>query len=472
MTVRKVEHKLDARVVDCVRHVASNDLSSAWRELDVGVITWDGVDHPVEQLSLLDSDDLEIDFFCSDHQLVRESTQWRPGAVVAQADSGRILRIDGGISRELDHVRAGRKVRIDAGAWRLSQATGHTRAHASLWVSQLDFGIRNEPHLLEMGADNLRLRAGELRIRGWCFNTSEGTAALFRSYSGHWYLGFPAHGADAPSIDTIIQVAALLTFAIGQPFRIGCFQRFANALSTDVVRFPIADNRSRNPHRRAPGLPAIHGGYWLAQFIELGLAFMSREPSAPFLTAIHHSVEGFDGILDTEFLHVWIAAEALASWALRNKRLKDGGALRIADHNAWHSWVRANEAEIKAHAMPGMERKLIDRVLGSETTTPTAVQRLFIGEGISWTQDLDDLERSRNGVAHEGGMPGYLTRDWPADVNKVGLALNVLATIVAKLIGYDGPISDRSTMSLSISGDDTPAWWRAAREQEIVTYHE
>ncbi|HSD87870.1 MAG TPA: hypothetical protein VLB44_10165, partial [Kofleriaceae bacterium] len=32
----------------------------------------------------------------------------------------------------------------------------------------------------------------------------------------------------------------------------------------------------------------------------------------------------------------------------------------------------------------------------------------FRGEGIAWTPDLDELEHARNGVAHEGGMPGYL----------------------------------------------------------------
>jgi hypothetical protein len=119
-----------------------------------------------------------------------------------------------------------------------------------------------------------------------------------------------------------------------------------------------------------------------------------------------------------------------------------------------------------------METRLFDAVLNADVNKPTPVQRVFVGEGIVWNDDLSMVELARHGVTHEGGMPGYEARVWLSDINKVGMALNIHATLIATLIGYDGPIADRSTRSLPLSSDNVPPWWKSADVYEVVRYHE
>lgn len=265
-------------------------------------------------------------------------------------------------------------------------------------------------------------------------------------------------------------MVAAISFAIGQPCALGTLRQLTACDSCELARLPLAGLRCALPSRRAPALPAVDGSFWLPRFVELAVRFIETEPTAPLLAAIHHSFDALDGLLDSEFLHTWIAAEALAKWGIQNKRVRDGATRRIADHGAWVAWVKSHESEIRALAVPGMEGRLVDRVLGAETNAPTPVESALIGEGIPWTAELNDIALARNGVTHEGAMPGSSTRDWSGDIKKVGVALNVLTTIVAKLIGYKGPISDRSTRRLPITRAQAPSWWTTVDDYDLVTY--
>lgn len=150
-------------------------------------------------------------------------------------------------------------------------------------------------------------------------------------------------------------------------------------------------------------------------------------------------------------------------------RLSDGGQLRLADHDRWLAWVRAHKAEIEALAVPGFEESLLGRVRSSEFGSPTRVQRAFQGLGIPWVAEMDDAEQVRHGVAHEASMSNG-PRDWDLDRARVGLVRTMLTALLAKLIGYDGPIVDRSKSCFDIFSADEPGWWPAADLDRVIDY--
>jgi hypothetical protein len=132
-------------------------------------------------------------------------------------------------------------------------------------------------------------------------------------------------------------------------------------------------------------------------------------------------------------------------------------------------WVKANEAQIRTFAVVGMERQLVDRVRSAENERPTSVQRVFLGEHLPWTPEMDDAQLTRHGVAHHGVMPGPRPINWDENTARVGLAKTLLTAVISKLIGYDGPMADRSKTCSNLTGDDQPPWWPVvSTEQEIV----
>jgi hypothetical protein len=88
---------------------------------------------------------------------------------------------------------------------------------------------------------------------------------------------------------------------------------------------------------------------------------------------------------------------------------------------------------------------------------------------MTWTDAMADAEAVRNGVAHEGMIPQRGPRDWDRDLERVGLAQTMLTALASMLIGYDGPIADRTRTS-SIAAE-APSWWTAADLDEELEYH-
>ena len=87
----------------------------------------------------------------------------------------------------------------------------------------------------------------------------------------------------------------------------------------------------------------------------------------------------------------------------------------------------------------------------------------------AWTEEMDGARRARNGVAHEGALPG--DRDWDRDRARVGVVKTMLTALLAKAIGYEGPIADRARTAFDINGEDEPDWW-PARELDREVAHE
>lgn len=75
---------------------------------------------------------------------------------------------------------------------------------------------------------------------------------------------------------------------------------------------------------------------------------------------------------------------------------------------------------------------------------------------------MEDAEACRHGVTHEGAFPDVGPRDWDRDRSRVGLVRTMLTALLAKLVGYDGPLADHSRTCFDITSRDEAAWWPAA----------
>lgn len=201
---------------------------------------------------------------------------------------------------------------------------------------------------------------------------------------------------------------------------------------------------------------------WTARFVEGLLRLAAQGFSDPLIRAIHMYFAAIEGFVELNLLSVWVAAESFAKQGIKANVFPDELERRIANHDEWVSWVRRHQEEIETLAVPGMGSRLVDRVISSENDRPTPVERVFSALKLPWTPEMEDAQKARHEVAHEGTLPGE-ERDWDRDRARVGLVKTMLTALLGKASRYEGPIADRSRTCFKIAGSDKPKWWQAVQ---------
>jgi hypothetical protein len=249
---------------------------------------------------------------------------------------------------------------------------------------------------------------------------------------------------------------------LGQDFGFGIFHDLGrDSAERGLAQLDFASRSAGHAQLQPPALPFLVQPAWMARFVELIIRFATDHTDAPIHVAAHLYFDS-GGTIDAEFLHSWLAAEALAKWALAAGVVPDPGRRRIADHDRWCEWVQQREDEIKSLAAVGQEQSLYDRVLGSDYDRPTPVERAFRGYELPWNTDMDDVQNTRHAVVHEGSIAPPGQRDWDRDRRRVGRIQTMLTALMAKLVGYEGPIADRSVSAFDIADTAEPLWWSPA----------
>jgi hypothetical protein len=82
---------------------------------------------------------------------------------------------------------------------------------------------------------------------------------------------------------------------------------------------------------------------------------------------------------------------------------------------------------------------------------------------------MESGEDARNSVAHEGRMPDA-ARDWEMDFSRVGLVRTMLTALMARVVGYSGPIADRVKTYNNLTGAEQSVWWHPSAHLDAVEY--
>ena len=339
----------------------------------------------------------------------------------------------------------------------------------ALWAAPMRFP-GTESHVLARRHGNMLLAVDGQFVRGWCFETPTGPAFVVER-NDTWYLALRSSGSLV-DFDAVPLLCSAVGFVLGTPFELGIFRHVDQAGPTAGLANPGLGRtalRRESNQSTAPAVPFNCHPCWTANFVQSIIAFAQSACDAPITRSINLYFASLSGFLESQFLHSWLALEVLAKWAIESGLVPDGGRLRLADHQKWVEWVNSHSREIETLAAPGMARSLVDRVRGAEIDRPTRVQRAFRGLGIVWTPEMDDAEKVRHGVAHEGALStGPI--EVPRDRARIGLVNTMLSTLLAHIVGYQGPIADRAKDPYALDAPG-PSWWRAAPLTKSLEYH-
>lgn len=464
--IRPVEERLEPALVALARF----GLPEQPTELAVHAVRWGGAPAPDVNTIAVEEDgmlQLEAQPPCP-AALVPNPANWKPTCFEAEVVEHGPLIVEMGASSAMrfTYGSKGSEVAALLEGWKWKADVSRP---ADLWAARLKFMTSKPPMVLWWPTGNLLLAVEDQLVRGWRFGTQHGSVFLLPN-GDHWYIALEASDNNGPDAQFSHLIRSLCGFVFGEPLNVGIFRRVTgDGVQPGLVHLGLMQHGLSRTNRQAPALPLGCGSTFHTQLVEGLIRLAEDEPDAPVLEAVHLYFAALEGFVESKFLHAWVGLETVARWGMEVNRIPDGGQIRLADHSAWLAWVRTHRAEIEALAAPGMAQSLVDRVLSAEIDRPTRVQRAFRGLGIPWTGEMDDAERTRHGVAHEGTMPGA-ARDWDRDLARVGLVHTMLTALFAKLVGYDGPIADRSKTCFKIAGKDEPAWWLARQVDREIDY--
>lgn len=193
--------------------------------------------------------------------------------------------------------------------------------------------------------------------------------------------------------------------------------------------------------------------------------FPARRPSTtlPVLWTLH---------FDSEFIHNWIAAEGLAKVICSAPEFGEtsGDPPLVKDWSAWKRWVREHKRDLQELANPADGGRLYSRVVNMAQRDGGKVERAFRILSLPWKPQMTDVQDVRNPAIHEGVLCEPASREWQQDTKRVGLIKTMLTALLAKIVGYTGPIADREITEFSISGQEVPSWWTVEDKPARVFY--
>lgn len=316
-----------------------------------------------------------------------------------------------------------------------------------LWVGFANIDLESAPWFLKDAKGNLQLKGFEgVETTGhWLFRGKH-TVLLIKS-GNDWAVCVDT-GSQEPPGDDLRPDLRMIGYLQGHPFNISVFHR----ISADGQVTGHAHSKSGHVGGAYPlsGSPVpFIASLFRVDFFDLAMEKLKSNPKLFRLlmvpTGQHFLAHG--ETFESNFSHGWIALESLVNYGMFHGLIPKEKP-KLADRAGWSEWVDERSDEIKEFATPGNEETFINTVRGFSTET-SKVRGAFKSLGLPWTAEMDVLGKLRGQYIHEGTARNY---DPQTTHNQIALLRIMLSALYARILGYEGPISDES-------GIRAPSWW-------------
>ncbi|NUP12091.1 MAG: hypothetical protein HOW73_39095 [Polyangiaceae bacterium] len=331
-----------------------------------------------------------------------------------------------------------------------------------IWVGELDAKIGDGNLVL---CDRALRDSGHLRLRGAY------DLYLVRRCSGGGVIVVDTGGRELDHSALAIDFAAL-EFALGQSLELTHLTAFADdgsivgaaGLGFDGLgrsnagrRPPAADRRDLN----ALSEESIAEYRWVPVLFERVAERLRRDgEDSPLSIPIAAYLDSLSGRIHASYLMSQVALEAFASALVESQ-----GSLLVKDSKAWLRFVDERRHELVEHAIDEQAaRRLVNKVKNAQQAPSTdrvhdALRHLELDVP---KEALTEVER-RNAVAHRYVMAKESTADVQALADRLAIVQTLLVALVAKYVGYDGPIVGWEWIH---GRRRVPSWWDWKRSPE------
>jgi len=165
-------------------------------------------------------------------------------------------------------------------------------------------------------------------------------------------------------------------------------------------------------------------------------------------------------LLELRYLLFQIATEALAFWYLKSEGVDE---VEIVDKTVWRAWTKAHADELRGLALDDMGEILFKNVQNARRhASGRNVAKVFqLFKTTLPSEIVDEISDGRGAMIHQATM-----FDEPQDsadqyVRRVAIMRTALVALLARIVGYDGPITGwtaQQRREFEPAGKD---WWPA-----------
>ena len=284
-----------------------------------------------------------------------------------------------------------------------------------------------------------------------------------REESAQWQLLIDTQNAGAPDMEKLGRDFLAIQFVLGRQLRLPELLGVASDNRT-VAWMRGCDTRKCREETSYPPVPfgRTNDGFadasWPALFFErLSAAWHSGPESySSYWMALEAYLESMRNHLDSDYMRLQIALEALGFWLHTHKNQEE--PIDVKDKERWKKWIKDNESTIRDHAVPGREDALIQKVITAyRRSSGKIVPSAFVDYGLPLTSEMKSELDGRNVVVHQGLMApkGYNVE---RDLRRVALVRTMLVGLIAKSVSYGGAINGWQIGNMGYPVEPS-AWW-------------
>jgi hypothetical protein len=205
---------------------------------------------------------------------------------------------------------------------------------------------------------------------------------------------------------------------------------------------------------------------WIAAFFQKVAAKLHADgENSPLYIACVAFLDALPARLDTAYLLLQIGLEGFCK-AISPAAAGPATSL-VSDLAAWKTFVTRHADDIKGMASNKEAGEQLLRKLRDNVTQPSAsdvVKAAFRAYGVPLPKEAVAEIGKRNRVAHSFLMSAEANRDWRGDLIRIDMVRTMLVAMIAKYIGYNGPIVGWEKDDLGWA--TIPSWWGHASEAE------
>lgn len=426
------------------------------------MLTWGAVDLSMFSTSSIAISGDKLQVTCSSESTAEAFSTWNmvesgigAGAKInGSTDAGLHVFAEQGRARQLalrsGGERAGLSFNLIGHYWWIAD----TDNLPSIWVGRLRGSIEVLPGNLVIGhsMDHLRL------VGAYCYYLVRTRAP--GEDSDTWYMVIDLGESGIP------QRALLYPDFLAMQFSLGKHLCLDLLLGIDSEGRTVAESGGRfgqeHPDGKRTACPVPHlfsKETWLAPFFEhVSQAYRSK-PELRLYVPLGLYLDALVDHLDGSYLKLHVALEAFSLNLL--KQIPEEKTVIVKEWKDWSRWVNENRERIESFAIEKFRNSLVEKVrnvarLASGRVVPTALGRL----GIEVTEAMKEELEGRDIVAHTALMSIADDRDYERDLERIALVRTMLVALVARSVGYQGPIVGWTRDSNRRYEPADSTWWQ------------
>lgn len=270
----------------------------------------------------------------------------------------------------------------------------------------------------------------------------------------------------------VYQDFLVLQFAFGANMSIDLFKTYsAQCEPIGLAQGDYGNSSAAAEENKGFTIPLYsESSVWVAEFFELTCKKYLENPQLKLFVPLESFLSSLSMSVDKGYLHLQVGLEAFAGKIMNIDKLSTTEPLLNKDE--WKKWVKARRTEIVAFVIKDLQESYFQKIATAyKYFVKQVVPTVFKYYGLQLTEQMKrELDR-RDYIVHQLTMVMDDEESQEVEFDEelsTAVVRTMLVALVAKVVGYWGPIFGWQTNTDGSYALVDEAWWPSRDESHLV----